>query len=164
MGLHASPAELSRRTAGSADTGDCGYPIPPGTGQYFRCGYRRQNLKRVRPPGSVPNATMADRGSTRKTNHGGGPCDGALKGAVMPTPLASGSAGQPPADHVAARRLRVSVSVTFAATPSRTTSASRIEMAIEQRGSRARLRYFLVPAPVWNQNVASSQIAPTGVT
>jgi hypothetical protein len=34
---------------------------------------RRQNLKRVRPPGSVPNATVAERGSTRYTCHGGGP-------------------------------------------------------------------------------------------
>src|SRR5918994_1017503 len=54
-----------------------------------------QNLKRVRPPGSVPNTTVAERGSTRYTCHGGGPCDGAFKGAGMPEPVSSGSAGQP---------------------------------------------------------------------
>ena len=32
-----------------------------------------QNLKRVRPPGSVPNTTVAERGSMRYTCHGGGP-------------------------------------------------------------------------------------------
>jgi hypothetical protein len=108
--------------------------------------WRRQNLKRVRPPGSVPNTAVAERGSMRNTNHGGGPCDGALKGAVMPEPPASRSAGQPSAAHVAARRSRVSGSVTFVAMPSMTTSAPRIEMATEQRGSSARLWNFLVPA------------------
>src|SRR4051794_8727297 len=47
----------------------------------------RQNRKRVSPPGSVPRTTVAERGSMRYTFHGGGPCDGALNGAVMPDPL-----------------------------------------------------------------------------
>jgi len=51
------------------------------------CPFVRQNLKRVRPPGSAPNTTVAERGSMRYTFHGGGPCDGALNGAVMPDPL-----------------------------------------------------------------------------
>src|SRR3974390_1231406 len=58
-----------------------------------------QNVKRVRPPGSVPTATIAERGSTRYTFHGGGPSVGALNGAVMPAPLTSGSAGQPLSAH-----------------------------------------------------------------
>src|SRR2546423_5601541 len=45
-----------------------------------------------------------------------------------------------------------------------TTSASRMDRAIEQRGSRATLRLFRVPAPVWNQKAPSSQMAPTAVT
>jgi hypothetical protein len=40
--------------------------------------------KRVRPPGSVPRVTIAERGVMRYTFHGGGPSAGALKGAVMP--------------------------------------------------------------------------------
>src|SRR5947208_475466 len=55
-----------------------------------------QNRKRVSPPGSTPHVTSAERGSMRYTCHGGGPCNGALNGAVMPAPLSSGSAGQPP--------------------------------------------------------------------
>ena len=55
---------------------------------------RRQNRKRVRPPGSADKVTIAERGSMRYTFHGGGPCDGALNGAVMPDPLSSGSAGR----------------------------------------------------------------------
>jgi hypothetical protein len=51
-----------------------------------------------------------------------------------------------------------------AASPSITTSALRIDTAIEQRGSRATLRHFRVPVPVWNQNVPSSHMAPTAVT
>src|SRR5262245_3320062 len=77
----------------------CCYLIPPGC-----CSGRRQNLKRVRPPGSVPSPTTADRGSMRYTFHGGGPCEGALNGAVMPDPLSSGSAGQPLSAHALARR------------------------------------------------------------
>src|SRR4051812_29525110 len=49
-----------------------------------------QNLKRVNPPGSTPSTTVAERGSMRYTCHGGGPCAGALKGAVIPVPLGSG--------------------------------------------------------------------------
>jgi len=81
----------------------------------------------------------------------------------MPEPLTWSSAGQPSAAHFAAMRFRVSGSVTFSATPSMTTSASRIETAIEQRGSKSRLWYFFVLAPVWNQKVPSTQIAPTAV-
>ena len=45
-----------------------------------------------------------------------------------------------------------------------TRSASRIDTAIEQRGSRATLRPLRVRVPVWNQKVPSSQTAPTAVT
>ena len=45
-----------------------------------------QNRKRVRPPGSVAKATIAERGSMRYTFHGGGPCDGALNGAASQPP------------------------------------------------------------------------------
>src|SRR5579859_7810372 len=51
---------------------------------------RRQNRKRVRPPGSAAKVTIAERGSTRYTFHGGGPCDGALNGAVMPAVVGFG--------------------------------------------------------------------------
>src|SRR6516164_905135 len=125
---------------------------------------QRQNLKRVRPPGSVAKVTIAERGSMRYTFHGGGPCDGALNGAVMPGPLSSGSAGQPLSAHAFAMRAPAPGSVTRAASPSITTSASRIDTVIEHRGSRATLRPFRVPAPVWNQNAPSSHRAPTGVT
>src|SRR6202034_4037147 len=94
---------------------------------------QRQNRKRVRPPGSVPKVTIAERGSMRYTFHGGGPCDGALNGAVMPVLLASGSAGQPLSDHAFAIRSSAAGSVTRAASPSTTTSASRTDSAIEQR-------------------------------
>src|SRR5260370_11553198 len=100
----------------------------------------------------------------RYTFHGGGPCDGALNGAVMPDPLSSGSVGQPLSAHAFAIRASAPGSVTRAASPSITTSASRIDTAIEHRGSRATLRPFRVPAPVWNQNVPSSHRAPTAVT
>src|SRR5262250_1438210 len=100
----------------------------------------------------------------RYTFHGGGPCDGALNGAVMPDPLSSGSAGQPLSAHAFAIRATVPVSVTRAASPSITTSASRIDTAIEHRGLRATLRPLRVLAPVWNQNVPSAQRAPTAVT
>src|SRR2546429_8252813 len=125
---------------------------------------RRQNRKRVRPPGSAAKVTIAERGSTRYTFHGGGPCDGALNEAVMPDPLPSGSAGQPLSAHAFAIRATAPGSVTRAASPSITTSASRIDTAIEHRGSRATLRPFRVPEPVWNQNVPSSHRAPTEVT
>src|SRR5690349_23904500 len=100
----------------------------------------------------------------RYTFHGGGPSDGALNGAVMPDPLSSGSAGQPLSAHAFAMRATAPGSVTRVASPSITTSASRIDTAIEHRGSRATLRPFRVPAPVWNQNVPSSHRAPTAVT
>src|ERR1035438_7809367 len=125
---------------------------------------QRQNRKRVRPPGSVAKVTIAERGSMRYTFHGGGPCDGALNGAVMPDPLASGSAGQPLSAHAFAVRATAPGSVTRAASPSMTMSASRTDTAIEHRVSRATLRPFRVPAPVWNQNVPSSHRAPTAVT
>src|SRR3954452_7745065 len=123
-----------------------------------------QNLKRVSPPGSTPSTTVAELGSMRYTCHGGGPCAGALNGAVTPVPLVSGSAGHPPSAHRWAARVTSAGSVTRAAWPSTTTSASRTDTAIEQRGSRSTLRCFFVPAPVWNQNVPSSQSAPTAVT
>src|SRR3954465_7048088 len=100
----------------------------------------------------------------RYTFQGGGPCAGALNGAVMPDPLSSGSAGQPWSAHAFAIRATAPGSVTRAASPSTTTSASRIDPAIEQRGSRATLRAFRVLAPVWNQNESSSHRAPTAVT
>ena len=100
----------------------------------------------------------------RYTFHGGGPCDGALNGAVMPDPLSSGSAGQPLSAHAFAIRATAPGSVTRVASPSITTSASRIDTAIEHRGSRATLRPFRVPAPVWNQNLPSSDRQPTTVT
>src|SRR5207253_10903475 len=78
----------------------------------IRAGRARQNRKRVRPPGSVPNVTIAERGSMRYTFHGGGPCDGALNGAVMPDPLSSGSAGQPLSAHAFATRATALGSVT----------------------------------------------------
>src|SRR4051794_20714103 len=125
---------------------------------------QRQNLKRVRPPGSTPSTTVAERGPTRYTFHGGGPCDGALNGAVIPVPPSSGSAGQPSSAHALGTRATTPGSVTRAASPSITTSASRIDTAIEQLGWRSTLRPLRVCAPVWNQNVPSNQIAPTAVT
>src|SRR5690349_24429517 len=100
----------------------------------------------------------------RYTFHGGGPSDGGWNGAVMPERLSSGSAGQPLSAHAFAMRATAHGSVPRAASPSMTTSASRIDTAIEHRGSRATLRPFRVPAPVWNQNVPSSHRAPTAVT
>src|ERR1700735_1704087 len=79
---------------------------------------QRQNRKRVRPPGSVAKVTIAERGSMRYTFHGGGPCDGALNGAVMPAPLSSGSAGQPCSAQAFVVLARASGSVTRAASPS----------------------------------------------
>src|SRR5262249_51676730 len=114
--------------------------------------------------GSAAKVTIAERGSMRYTFHGGGPCDGALNGAVMPGPLSSGSAGQPLSAHACAIRASAPRSGTRAAAPSITTAASRIDPAIEHRGSRATLRPLRVPAPVWNQNVPSSHRAPTAVT
>ena len=93
----------------------------------------------------------------RYTSQGGGPCDGALNGAVIPVPLSSGSAGHPVSAHAFAMRATVPASVTRVASPSTTTSASRIDTAIEQRGSRPTLRLFRVPAPVWNQNAVHPQ-------
>src|SRR5438105_10257582 len=87
---------------------------------------QRQNRKRVRPPGSVAKVTIAERGSMRYTFHGGGPCDGALNGAVMPGPVSSGSAGQPLSAHALAMRASAPGSVTRPASPSNTTSASRL--------------------------------------
>src|SRR4051794_11203316 len=107
--------------------------------------------------------TVAERGAMRYTFHGGGPCEGALNGAVIPDPLSSGSAGQPWSAHALAMRATAPGSVTRAASPSTTTSAPAIEIAIEHRGSRATLRPFRVPDPVWNQNVSSTQRAPTAV-
>src|SRR5690606_16615239 len=80
-----------------------------------------QNPKRVSPPGSTPRTTTAERGSMRYTCHGGGPCEGALNGAVMPVPVSSGSAGQPPSAQARAARATSSGSVTRAASPSTTT-------------------------------------------
>ena len=91
---------------------------------------QRQNRNRVRPPGSVAKVTIAERGSMRYTFHGGGPCDGALNGAVMPCPLSSGSAGQPLSAHALAVRASAPGSVTRLASPSMTTSAPRIDTAI----------------------------------
>src|SRR3569833_940972 len=124
----------------------------------------RQKRKRVRPPGSAADTSVAERGALRYTFHGGGPCDGALNGAAMPEPLASGSAGQPWSAHAVAMRATAPDSVTRTASPSITTSASRIDTATEHRGSRARLRALRVPTPVWNQNVPSTHRAPTAVT
>src|SRR6202021_2633900 len=120
--------------------------------------------KRVRPPGSAAKVTMAERGSMRYTFHGGGPSDGALNGAVMPDPLSSGSAGQPLSAHAFATRASAPGWVTRAASPSTTMSAPRTDTATEHRGSRATLRPFRVPAPVWNQNALLSHRAPTAVT
>lgn len=89
---------------------------------------------------------------------------GALNGAVIPEPLSSGSAGQPWSAHAFAARATSSGSVTRTASPSTTTSASRTDTAIEQRGSLATLWPLRVPAPVRNQNAPSSQRAPTAVT
>src|SRR3954452_15025784 len=108
--------------------------------------------------------TIAERGSIRYTFHGGGPCDGALNGAVMPDPLSSGSAGQPLSAHALAIRATAPGSVTRAASPSTTKSAPRIDTAIEHRGSRATLRAVRVLAPAWTKNASSSHRAPTAVT
>ena len=118
---------------------------------------RCQNRKRVRPPGSAAKVTITERGSMRYTFHGGGPCDGALNGAVMPDPLSSSSAGQPLSAHAFAIRATAPGSVTGAASPSMTTSASRIDTAIEHRRSRATLRPFRVPAPVAVDHVVQAQ-------
>src|SRR6202040_2039696 len=114
--------------------------------------------------GSVARVTIAERASMRYTFHGGGPCDGALNGAVMPAPLASGSAGHPLSAHAFAIRASAPGSVTRAAATSTTTSPARPDTAIEHRGSRATLRPFRVPTPVWNQNAPSTHRAPTAVT
>src|SRR3954465_16022366 len=79
-----------------------------------------QNRNRVRPPGSVPKTTVAERELMRYTLHGGGPCDGALNGAVMPEPLSSGSTGQPLSAHAFATRATVRGSVIRTASPSTT--------------------------------------------
>src|SRR3954447_11599924 len=100
----------------------------------------------------------------RYTFHGGGPCDGALNGAVIPVPLSSGSAGHPWSAHAFARRATAAGSVTRTASPSITTSASRTETASEQRGSRATLRPLRVPSLVWYQKLPSTHSAPTAVT
>src|SRR5215211_8026509 len=100
----------------------------------------------------------------RYTFHGGGPCDGALNGAVMPEPLSSGSAGQPLSAHAFASRATAGGSVTRTASPCTTTSASLMDTATAHRGLRATLRAFRVGDPVWNQKVPSSQRAPTAVT
>src|SRR5436190_13513654 len=145
------PPSQSRVTLSAADEGGS-------------AAQQRQKRKRVRPPGSVAETTIAERGSMRYTFHGGGPCDGALNGAVMPDPLSSGSVGQPLSAHTFAMRATVPGSVTRVASPSITTSASRIDTATEHRRSRVTLRPLRVPAPVWNQNVPSTQRAPTAVT
>jgi putative heme transporter len=54
-----------------------------------------QKRNRVAPPGSTFATTVADRGLMRYTFHGAGPSDGALNGAVIPSPLSWTSAGQP---------------------------------------------------------------------
>jgi hypothetical protein len=82
----------------------------------------------------------------------------------MPDPVCSGSAGQPWSAHAFAMRATASGSVTRVASPSNTTSASRMDSATAHRGSRSTLRALRVPEPVWNQNVPSSQRAPTAVT
>src|SRR5947199_8667226 len=96
---------------------------------------QRQKRKRVRPPGSAAKTTIAERGSMRYTFHGGGPCDGALNGAVMPDPLSSGSAGQPLSAHAFAIRATAPGPVTRAASPPTTTSASRLDPAVAQHGT-----------------------------
>src|SRR5690349_21078503 len=82
----------------------------------------------------------------------------------MPDPVSSGTAGHPPSAHTFATRATTAGSVTLAASPSITTSASRIDTATQQRGSRATLRPLRVPAPVWNQYAPSTHTAPTAVT
>ena len=57
-------------------------------------------------------------------------------------PVSSSSAGHPWSAQARARRVSVAGSVSRSASPSATTSASRIDTAIEQRGSRATLRLF----------------------
>src|SRR6202167_4910362 len=91
--------------------------------------WQRQNRKRVRPPGSAPKVTIAERGSMRYTFQGGGPCDGALNGAVMPGPLASGSAGQPLCAHAFAIPPARPGSVTRADRPPARTPGVRRDIA-----------------------------------
>ena len=90
----------------------------------------------------------------RYTFHGGGPSDGALNGAVMPDPLSSGwpPAAVRPRPRTTRHCARLGHSPGLALDHA---SASRIDTATEHRGSRATLRPFRVPVPVWNQNVPS---------
>ena len=60
-----------------------------------------------------------DRGSMRKTSHGAGPWDGALNGAWMREPDASGSTGQPWSTHACAMRATTSGSLTRGRRPLR---------------------------------------------
>ena len=73
---------------------------------------------RVAPPGATVSRAVAVRAVIRYTNHGGGPADGALKGAVSAVPDSSTSAGHPPAAQRSAMAATVAGSVTFSATPS----------------------------------------------
>src|SRR3954452_8858142 len=86
-------------------------------------GRGREKRKRVRPPGSICDTTVAERALSRYTFHGGGPCNGALRGVGLPGPLSSGPAGQPWSAHAFAMRAIAAGSVTRSASPSMPTSA-----------------------------------------
>jgi two-component system sensor histidine kinase VanS len=60
--------------------------------------------------------------------------------------------------------LCVTVQLPFASTHPDEMAARGTDTATEQRGSRATLRPFRVPDPVWNQKLPSSQSAPKAVT
>ena len=78
LGRHRCLGRLDRRRHRSDSGGLTGafhHGEPGRTGERPR----RQNMKRVRPPGSAPNTTVAERGSMRYTFHGGGPCDGRVE-------------------------------------------------------------------------------------
>ena len=84
---------------------------------------------------------MAERGSMRYTFHGGGPCDGALNGAVMPDPLSSGSAGQP----LSAQAFAMRATTRRLGHPSCVTLDHHVRVADRDRDRTARISRDVAP-------------------
>jgi hypothetical protein len=122
---------------------------------------RPQNRKRVRPPGSAAKVTIAERGSMRYTFHGGGPCDGALNGAVMPGPLSSGSAGQPLSAHAFAMRATAPGSVTRASRAVRARAHRHLGQTPTARRIRSLRRSPALPARRWHSGTPAAPTRPT---
>jgi hypothetical protein len=122
---------------------------------------RPQNRKRVRPPGSAAKVTIAERGSMRYTFHGGGPCDGALNGAVMPGPLSSGSAGQPLSAHAFAMRATAPGSVTRASRAVRARAHRHLGQTPTASHIRSRRRSPALPTRRWHSGTPAAPTRPT---